>query len=138
MGTEKGTKRIKLKRDFTSLAKALKEARENIGLKQEEVAESIGRTKETISRYENAVYPPSKNSLKSLAKLYSIPYEKLEAIAQGETTENNGSIKVTPKPTLQAVIHALQELGSNLEDDDLEVLLAYVLIKSARRGEKKT
>jgi len=138
MGMKKGTEHIKAKRNLEPLSRALKSARKEAGLNQAQAAERAGLSKVMISRYETKKSVPTKDSLKALAKAYAVSYPELEAIAQGETTENNGSIKVTPKPTLQAVIHALQELGSNLGDDDLEVLLAYVLIKSARRGEKKT
>jgi len=136
MGMKKGTEHIKMERDLTPLSRALKRAREEAGLNQTQTAELAGLSKVMISRYETKKSVPTKDSLKALARVYAVSYAELEAIAQGR--QEGDFVKVTPKPTLQSVIHALQELGSNLKDDDLEVLLAYVLIKSARRGEKKS
>lgn len=58
-------------------AEALKQARINKGLSQNQVAEKLHVTRQTISRWETGKGYPDLDNLANLADLYNVPYEIL-------------------------------------------------------------
>ena len=60
-----------------SLAKALKGHRERCRMTQEFVAESLGVSRQTVSKWENGSADPSTTNLLAVAKLYDVPAEEL-------------------------------------------------------------
>ena len=69
-----------------SLAKALKSHRERCRMTQEFVAESIGVSRQAVSKWETGAADPSTANLLALAKLYGVsPEELLRNASQGET-----------------------------------------------------
>lgn len=60
-----------------SLGEALKEHRTNCQMTQEFVAESIGVSRQAVSKWESGVSDPSTSNLFALAKLYNISAEDL-------------------------------------------------------------
>lgn len=58
-------------------AEALKQARINKGLSQNQVAEKLHVTRQTVSRWENGRGYPDMDNLADLADLYNVPYEIL-------------------------------------------------------------
>ena len=60
-----------------SLGEALKNRRMENNMKQEFVAESLGVTRQSVSKWENGTTDPSTSNLLSLAKLYNISAEEL-------------------------------------------------------------
>ena len=60
-----------------SLGEILKEYRINCKMTQEFVAESLGVSRQAVSKWENGVSDPSTSNLIALAKLYKISAEEL-------------------------------------------------------------
>lgn len=59
------------------LGEALKEHRLRCNMTQEFVAETIGVSRQTVSKWENGTSEPSTTNLCALAKLYNVPPEEL-------------------------------------------------------------
>ena len=60
-----------------SLGEVLKEHRSRCGMTQEFVAESLGVSRQAVSKWENGTADPSTSNLLKLAKLFGIPPEEL-------------------------------------------------------------
>lgn len=60
-----------------SLGEVLKQHREECKMTQEFVAESIGVSRQAVSKWENGISDPSTSNLISLAKLFKISAEDL-------------------------------------------------------------
>ncbi|MBR4058593.1 MAG: helix-turn-helix transcriptional regulator [Lachnospiraceae bacterium] len=61
----------------TSLGEALKTYRTNCKMTQEFVAESIGVSRQAVSKWENGTSDPSTSNLLALAKLFGISAEEI-------------------------------------------------------------
>ena len=59
------------------LGEALKEHRLRCNMTQEFVAETIGVSRQAVSKWENGTSEPSTTNLCALAKLYNVPPEEL-------------------------------------------------------------
>jgi len=69
-----------------SLGEVLKDRRIQAQLTQEFVAESLGVTRQAVSKWENGTADPSTTNLLKLAKLYNIsPEELLRSVATPES-----------------------------------------------------
>lgn len=60
-----------------SLGEALKEHRTRCHMTQEFVAEAIGVSRQSVSKWENGTSDPATSNLFALAKLYGVPVEEL-------------------------------------------------------------
>lgn len=60
-----------------SLGEVLKQHREECKMTQEFVAESIGVSRQAVSKWENGISDPSTSNLMALAKLFKISVEDL-------------------------------------------------------------
>lgn len=60
-----------------SLGETLKEYRTNCKMTQEFVAESLGVSRQAVSKWESGVSDPSTSNLIALAKLYKVSVEEL-------------------------------------------------------------
>ena len=60
-----------------SLGEALKEYRINCKMTQEFVAESLGVSRQAVSKWENGMSDPSTSNLLALAKLYEVSVEEI-------------------------------------------------------------
>ena len=60
-----------------TLAQTLKELRNDKNMTQEFVAESLGVSRQAVSKWENGTSEPSTSNLIAIAKLYDIPPEEL-------------------------------------------------------------
>ena len=67
-----------------SLGEVLKEHRTRCGMTQEFVAESMGVSRQAVSKWENGTADPSTSNLLKLAKLYGISPEELIRAVQPE------------------------------------------------------
>ena len=67
-----------------SLGEVLKEHRTRCGMTQEFVAESMGVSRQAVSKWENGTADPSTSNLLKLAKLYGISPEALIRAVQPE------------------------------------------------------
>ena len=61
----------------TSLGEALKTYRTNCKMTQEFVAESLGVSRQAVSKWENGISDPSTSNLLALAKLYGVSAEEI-------------------------------------------------------------
>ena len=68
-----------------SLAEALKEHRLRCGMTQEFAAESLGVSRQAVSKWENGTSDPSTTNLLALARLYGVSAEELLKAAAKET-----------------------------------------------------
>ena len=85
-----------------------------VGISQEELAERMKTTANTISRWESAVYKPSAMDLHKLAKIFGVNISVFFPSME------------TPK--LTALMSALGELG----DKDIDEVTQYALFRQAR------
>ncbi len=69
------TEEVKIVRK--SLSETLKENRTRCKMTQEFVAESIGVSRQAVSKWENGTSEPNTSNLMALARLYGIPAEDL-------------------------------------------------------------
>ena len=60
-----------------SLGEALKEYRTDCKMTQEFVAESLGVSRQAVSKWENGMSDPSTSNLLALAKLYGVSVEEI-------------------------------------------------------------
>ena len=67
-----------------SLGEVLKEHRTRCGMTQEFVAESMGVSRQAVSKWENGTADPATSNLLKLAKLYGITPEELIQTVQTE------------------------------------------------------
>ena len=67
-----------------SLGEVLKDHRTRCGMTQEFVAESLGVSRQAVSKWENGTADPSTSNLLKLAKLYGITPEELIRAVQPE------------------------------------------------------
>lgn len=68
-----------------SLGEVLKEHRTRCSMTQEFVAESMGVSRQAVSKWENGTADPSTSNLLKLAKLYGItPEELIRSVQAGE------------------------------------------------------
>ena len=71
-----------------SLGEALKAPRTRCKMTQEFVAETLGVSRQAVSKWENGTSDPSTSNLCALAKLYGIPVEELLHETQEEKSED--------------------------------------------------
>jgi transcriptional regulator with XRE-family HTH domain len=89
------------------------------GLKQEELAEAVGVTANTLSRWESAVYRPSLKDLQKLAKVFGV------------------SISIFFPDEQDEGVQALLSATGDLRKDELDDLIEYAKFRKARRALKK-
>ena len=90
------------------------------GISQEELAEAIGTTANTISRWETATYKPSISDLDMLAQFFNVPISAFFPAIQ---------------PSSQ--INALLTATRGLDDNDLEEVTLYALFRRARQPKSR-
>ena len=63
-----------------------KKAREAAGMKQKEVAKALGVSQDTMWRLESGRRDPKTEEVKSLAKLYGVPFESLLSMSSNDSS----------------------------------------------------
>lgn len=108
---------------YESIGKRIRELRaafgDGVGIDQEQLAELIGTTANTISRWESATYKPSAMDLHKLAKAFSVNVSVFFPDAE--------------IPKLAALTSALGEL----KDEDIDDLTEYALFRKSRQRLKE-
>ena len=79
-----------------SLGEVLKENRIRCKMTQEFVSETLGVSRQAVSKWENGTSDPSTSNLIALAKLYNVSSEELLQSVYSES-ENNEEIKTEEK-----------------------------------------
>lgn len=87
------------------------------GISQEELADAIGTTANTISRWETASYRPSISDLERLADFFKVPITAFLPDIQ-------------PSSRLDALVTATR----GLDKEDLEEVTLYALFRRARQS----
>jgi DNA-binding XRE family transcriptional regulator len=72
-----GEQRRERRRMRRSLAETIKNQRTRCGMTQEFVAESVGVSRQAVSKWETGASEPSTTNLIALSKLYSVPVDDL-------------------------------------------------------------
>lgn len=73
-----------------SLGEVLKEHRLHCKMTQEFVAESLGVSRQAVSKWETGAADPSTSNLLALAKLFGVSAEELLRSVEGNSKENSG------------------------------------------------
>ena len=79
-----------------SLGEELKEHRLRCKMTQEFVSETLGVSRQAVSKWENGVVDPSTSNLLALAKLYGISAEELLQNVSSEPVKTESDIKGNP------------------------------------------
>ena len=90
------------------------------GISQEELAQAVKTTANTISRWETATYKPSISDLEALAQFFGVSISVFFPQAQ-------------PKSRATALLSAT----ADLDDEDLEEVALYARFRRAQRRKKK-
>jgi transcriptional regulator with XRE-family HTH domain len=109
---------------YEEIGKQIREMRTSIrgrGISQEDLAQGVGTTANTISRWETATYKPSISDLEKLARFFSVPITAF-------FPESN------PKSRTNALLSAT----ADLDDADLDEVRLYALFRKSRRHAKRT
>jgi transcriptional regulator with XRE-family HTH domain len=108
---------------YEEVGKQIRELRTGVrgrGISQEELAQAVKTTANTISRWETATYKPSISDLERLAQFFGVPITTFFPQAQ-------------PKSRAHAVLSAT----ADLDDDDLDEVVLYAQFRKARRPVKR-
>jgi transcriptional regulator with XRE-family HTH domain len=98
----------------------LRTAYKRKGISQEELADEMKTTANTISRWETATYKPSVDDLECLARFFGVPITSFFRL---------------PEATPQ--MNALLSATDDLDEDDLDEVTRYAQFRRARRELKK-
>jgi transcriptional regulator with XRE-family HTH domain len=99
--------------DNEAIGRALRAAREKVGLTQAQLAETIGVTNETISRVERGAYEPAFSTMVALAQALNF---RIDSMAAGVLA---GEVSVSTSP----LVRRLAERASQLEPEAIQVLI---------------
>ena len=101
----------------------VKAARRGKGLTQEQLADMIGRTVETVSNIERAQTLPTLDTLARLSRSLDVPLRDFFG--------DEGGFERTSRRRLELELH-IRELVRSLSDDDLELAIGQVGLLAKR------
>lgn len=108
---------------YEQVGKQIRELRTTLrgrGISQEELAQAVKTTANTISRWETATYKPSISDLERLAQFFGVPITVFFPQAE-------------PKPRTNGLLTAT----ADLDDADLEEVMLYAQFRKARRRARR-
>jgi transcriptional regulator with XRE-family HTH domain len=111
---------------YEQIANQIRELRTTLrgeGISQEELAQALKTTANTISRWETATYKPSISDLETLARFFGVPITAFFPQAQPKSRESRAS--------------ALLSAAADLDDEDLEEVALYARFRRAQQRKKK-
>lgn len=91
------------------------------GISQEDLAQAVGTTANTVSRWETATYKPAISDLEKLARYFRVPITAFFPQAQPSSRAN-----------------ALLTATADLDEIDLDEVRLYALFRKSRRLAKRT
>ena len=98
----------------------LRTTRGGTGISQDELAEAIKTTANTISRWETATYKPSVIDLEKLAGFFGVPITAFFP-------------EIQPSSRISALLTAAR----GLDEEDIEEVTLYALFRRARQAKPK-
>ena len=108
---------------YEQVGKQIRELRTTIrggGISQEELAQAVKTTANTISRWETATYKPSVSDLEKLAQFFGVPITVF-----------------FPQQEPKSRANALLSAAADLDDVDLEEVVLYAQFRKARHRSKR-
>jgi len=108
---------------YEQIGKQIRELRTTVrghGISQEELAQAVDTTANTVSRWETATYKPSISDLEKLARFFGTPITVFFPEAE-------------PQPRTNALLSAT----ADLDDEDLEEVTLYAQFRSTRRRKQR-
>ena len=108
---------------YEQIGKQIRELRTTLrgqGISQEELAEAVETTANTVSRWETATYKPSISDLERLARFFGTPIAAF-----------------FPQPEPKSRTNALLSATADLDDDNLEEVTLYAQFRRTRQRKKR-
>jgi len=108
---------------YEQIGKQIRELRTTLrgqGISQEELAQAVETTANTVSRWETATYKPSISDLERLARFFGTPITAFFPPLEPKTRTN-----------------ALLSATADLDDDNLEEVTLYAQFRRTRQRKKK-
>jgi transcriptional regulator with XRE-family HTH domain len=108
---------------YEQVGKQIRELRTTLrsrGISQEELAQAVKTTANTISRWETAIYKPSISDLEKLAQFFGVPITVFFPQAEPKSRTN-----------------ALLTATADLDDVDLEEVMLYAQFRKARHRARR-
>jgi transcriptional regulator with XRE-family HTH domain len=109
---------------YEEIGKRIRDFRSSVGgrgISQEDLAQAVGTTANTISRWETATYKPAISDLEKLARYFGVAVTAF-------LPESN------PKSRTNALLSAT----AGLDDADLDEVRLYALFRKSRRVARQT
>lgn len=122
----------------TPLSVKLRELRHAFCMTQDEVAEVLGMSRTSFSKYENGASLPPLNVMRKLSKVYNVPIEYLIHDSESVTVLNDGKNREEPDvnnlaasfaqltPEERLIIMKLRLMNKDQKDEFLKNLNDYV------------
>lgn len=101
---------------ITTVSEAMYEFRTRLGLSQEEVAEAVGISRVTYTRYENGTHKPDAYAAVKIAHLFGVPIEYLLCMELPEQDEEIATLTISARH--------LNEAGRKQLDQYVKFLLS--------------
>ena len=108
---------------YEQIGKQIRELRTTLrgqGISQEDLAEAVDTTANTVSRWETATYKPSISDLEKMARFFGTPITVF-----------------FPQPEPKSRTNALLSATADLDDDNLEEVTLYAQFRRARQRKKR-
>jgi len=108
---------------YEQVGKQIRELRTTLrdrGISQEELAQAVKTTANTISRWETAIYKPSISDLEKLAQFFGVPITVF-----------------FPQAEHKSRTKALLTATTDLDDADLEEVMLYAQFRKARHRARR-
>lgn len=108
---------------YEQIGKQIRELRTALrgqGISQEDLAQAVDTTANTVSRWETATYKPSISDLEKLARFFGTPITVF-----------------FPQPEPKSRTNALLSATADLDDDNLEEVTLYAQFRRMRQRKKK-
>jgi len=102
---------------YNAIGGRIRTLRDELDLRQDELAKEVGVSSNTISRWETATYKPSVGDLQKLAEFFKV---RLSAL-------------LPPEEVPDTPVKALLSATGDLPQEDIEALIEYAELRRIRR-----
>lgn len=121
---------------MTTIHDRIRARRRKLNLSQEQLADLIKRSWQTVQQWENGKTAPSRNNLpKVAAALGTTPEYLLHGIVPGASVrEPDPAPYVHPDPTIRDIVAVLETLNDTERGQVLERVIVIAELKSGRTG----